>query len=514
MARRPRIAFALAAACAWLALACGPARAEWQPPGLQPASATLAGVLAANAKATGSVAPGFAERRERWTYANGALRLPVEVAVKGDDFRADVALGAARYAAGRAHGVRWRADANGVAHATLSDLQGDALDRLPQSPFGWSAADCALAGETRGAHPAWVIADRAPRDKPHWFFVDQASGLIVRELTREGARTVVTTFDRFEPLGGALRARHWHVAGGRGNDLDVTLDAVEPAAVPQAALALPAPRRVFAPLAPSAAVLPLPARFDGRRIVVEVDLGARRRVPFILDTGTASITLDSGLAARLGLHPALEHATVPRMTVGGLAGSDVSTLAIPLGGLGAEGILGYDFFFGHVVHVDYAHQRVEVLPHESADAVFRDASTTALAANVAEGLPLARVTLGTASSERFALDTGSDRLVVLEPFRRRHASEVAHWTPAVAARANATGTLHFLEGSLRVAAWSAPELEFGPSRFGEPVVALQALGNDRPDALDLPFDGIVGTDVLAFFDCWFDYDNGRIGLRR
>jgi hypothetical protein len=214
------------------------------------------------------------------------------------------------------------------------------------------------------------------------------------------------------------------------------------------------------------------------------------------------------------LRPALEHATVPRMTVGALAASDVSTLAIPLGGLGAEGILGYDFFFGHVVHVDYAHQRVEVLPHESADAVFRDASITALAANVAEGLPLARVTLGSASSERFALDTGSDRLVVLEPFRRRHASEVAHWTPAVAARANATGTLHFLEGSLRVAAWSAPELEFGPSRFGEPVVALQALGNDRPDALDLPFDGIVGTDVLALFDCWFDYDNGRIGLRR
>ena len=160
MLGRARVVLALAAVGAWFALACGAARAEWAPPGLQPARAALADVLAANARATGAAEPAFAQRRERWTYANGALRLPVEVAVKGDDFRAEVALGGARYAAGRARGVRWRADANGVAHATLSDLQGDALDRLPQSPFGWAAADCALAGETRGPHPAWVIVDR------------------------------------------------------------------------------------------------------------------------------------------------------------------------------------------------------------------------------------------------------------------------------------------------------------------------------------------------------------------
>ena len=67
-------------------------------------------------------------------------------------------------------------------------------------------------------------------------------------MTRDGGRTIVTAFDRFEPRGGALRARHWHISDGeRGNDLDATLDAVEPGAVAHAALAPPAPRRVFAP---------------------------------------------------------------------------------------------------------------------------------------------------------------------------------------------------------------------------------------------------------------------------
>ncbi len=516
--RRIGLTLAVVTACAWFALVPSAALAEWQPPGILPTTATLADVLAANAKATGAAAPAFAERRERWTYANGALRLPVEVVASGDDFRADVTLDGARYAAGRLRGVRWRADANGIAHATLSDLQGDALDRLPQSVFAWSVADCALVGETRGAAPAWVVADRPARDKPHWFFVDESSGLIVRELTRDGARTIVTAFDRFEPLGGALRPRHWRVSdGGRGHDLDVTVDAVEPGAVADAALATPAPHEVFAPVARAAdaaraGAVTLPARFFGDgKIVVDVDLGAGRRAPFVLDTGTASISLDDGLAGKLGLRPSLEHATVPRMTVGDLAARDVSALAIPLRGL--SGILGYDFFFGHVVRVDYANRRVEVIPHARADAVFADPSTTVVAANVGEGLPLVAASIGAARGERFAVDTGSDRVVALDPFERRYASEIAaSWKPVGPADGSPTTTFDYLEGSIRVGYRTAPELDFAARRFGEPDVAVQG-PNTAADAIDPPFDGILGTDVLSAFDCWFDYDNGRIGLR-
>jgi len=156
------------------------AAAEWQPPDLRPTHATLAEVMRSNADATGTPEAKYAQRHERWTYRNEGRQLPVRVAVRGADFRATVTLGDAEYAGGRSEGVRWRADANGVTHATLSDEQGDAIDRLPQSifPFAWS--DCALAGESTRYGAAWLVVDRAPRDKPHWFYVDKANGAIAR----------------------------------------------------------------------------------------------------------------------------------------------------------------------------------------------------------------------------------------------------------------------------------------------------------------------------------------------
>ena len=123
--------------------------------------------------------------------------------------------------------MRWRADANGVTHATLSDDQGDAADRLPQSVFPFAAADCALAGESARFGAAWVVVDRPARDKPHWFYVDKSSGLIEHEITREGARTVVTSFRQFEPLAGTRRPRHWRVEDGNAaHTLDVDVDTV------------------------------------------------------------------------------------------------------------------------------------------------------------------------------------------------------------------------------------------------------------------------------------------------
>jgi hypothetical protein len=35
----------------------------------------------------------------------------------------------------------------------------------------------------------------------------------------------------------------------------------------------------------------------------------------------------------------------------------------------------------------------------------------------------------------------------------------------------------------------------------------------RADHLEVPFDGIIGTDVLQYFDLIVDYENARLGLR-
>lgn len=512
---RRALAFVVAFACA--AALQANASAEWRPPDVHPTKAVLGDVLAAYAKASGAPDAAFAQRRERWTYANGAHRIAVRVAVRGDDFRATMALGALQYSAGRLGSLRWRADGNGIAHATLSDDQGDALDRIPQSVFPFDTADCALAGESDRFGPAWVVADRPPRDKPHWFYVDKSSGLIAHEITREGARANVTAFDRFEPASGMRRPRHWHVSNGtEAQDLYVTVDAVEPQAVGDADVATPPVKRTFdVASAPPGGVVALPAHFHGRTIFVDVTADGRK-LDFILDTGTATITLDSRVAARRGWVPLLEHATVPQMAVGPLALANVSALAIPLDiGYGTlDGILGYDFFVGHVVHVDYANQRVDVLTPQAAENVFADPRTYVAPANFDEGIPLVHAAFGAATGDRFALDTGSSHLFVLAPFEQRHAKEIAaRWVPASFRGGRTASEERYLEGSIVVVPRRVPSFTLGPQRFDDLTVGIEQ-ANTRRDAIDIPLDAIVGTDEMSAFEWWFDYDGGRIGLRR
>ena len=507
---KPACALLFALGC--VAVSTARASADWSPPDLRPTTATRADVLAAYAKAAGSLQPRFAQRRERWTYVNGSHRFPVQVAVREDDFRATVSLGSADYAGGRSGGVRWRADANGITHATLSDDQGDAADRLPQSVFPFRTVDCELAGESTHFGPAWVLVDRAPRDKPHWFYVDKASGAIAHEITREGARTIVTAFDRFEPLGGTQRPQHWRVSdGAAGNDLEATVDAVTPEMLDEVDVAIPQAHRTFAAANPAAnGVVRLPATFTRSAIVVEVDLDGQR-APFILDTGTASITLDRKVAEARGWSPVLEHATVPRITVGALSLADVSTLAIPFS---PGGILGYDFFAGHVLHIDYGRKVVDIMTPEAARPVFADGANDVMPAYFDEGVPLVRAAFGSASGDRFVLDTGSASLYVMEPFARRHAAEIAaHWSPATFPGGRAQREAEYLEGSIAVKARRAALFMLGPWRFQNVVVGVQD-ENPRPDALDLWFDGIVGTNEMAALEWWFDYDGGRIAVRR
>jgi hypothetical protein len=204
---------------------------------------------------------------------------------------------------------------------------------------------------------------------------------------------------------------------------------------------------------------------------------------------------------------------VPKMALAGLALNDVSTLAIPFEFDRVAGILGYDFFVGHVVHIDYARERVEVLTPEAAAPVFRDGKAVVIPADFDEGVPLVRAAFGSAVGDRFALDTGSPHLYVLAPFEQRYKTAIdALWTPASFGR-QSTAEEHYLEGSIVVSARRVASFTLGPQRFDDVLVGIQQPNTAR-DAIDVALDGIVGTDQMSAFDWWFDYDGGRIALRR
>jgi hypothetical protein len=502
------------AAFACVLVAPRPASAEWRPPDLRATPATLDAVLKTHAAATGTAAASYAQRRETWTYHNGERNLPVQVTVLGEDFRAVVTVGYGEYSGGRSSGIRWRADANGVTHATWSESQGDAIDRLPQSIFPFAPADCALAGEsTRFGPPAWVIVNRPPRDKPHWFYVDEATGLIEHEITREGKREVTTSFSDFKIVAGLRRPFRWRVSDGEAaNAIDVSVGDVVPEALTERDVAIPQSQHLFMPAPPVAGgIVRLPATFRGDRITVDVAMGARH-VPFVLDTGTASITLERGLAQRVSSGVVLEHATVPSMTVASLALSNVSTLAISSF---VDGILGYDFFLGHVVHIDFANHVVEVMTPQAAAPVFTDPRNAVIEASFEEGIPLVSGAFGTASGDRFALDTGSPQLLVFEPFATRYRRQIeTDWRPtSFGPRGSATELLEFLEGPVTVVARRAPSFQFGHAIFKDITVGVE-LPTTASSSINIPIDGIIGTEELSRFEWWFDYDAGRIAVRR
>jgi hypothetical protein len=487
--------------------------ALWQPAGLAPSATPLADVLA-RLHAAQALPAADAQRREHWTYRNGPNVLPVVVVVRGADFRADVAIGAIHYQAGTRDNIPWRADGNGIAHATTGDEQGDAVDRLPRALLPFDDADCTLAGELRLPAPAWVVVDRPAADRAHWFFVDQASGRIVREQTREGKRVVTIDYDDFAPFAGVVRPRHWHVASGdRFDDLDVQVDSVEPGPVDAAEIELPQQRRLFeaAPGTPERVGLPVYfTRYGSTFVDVDVD---GHHAHFVLDSGTQSIMVADDRARAWGLRSVLGHAVVPRIAVGPFALTDASVLTLSLFG-SLDGIMGYDFFVGHVLHVNQMHELVELLTPAAAAPVFDDPQATVLAASFDEGLPIVAARVDGTVGWRFALDTGSPGLEINTRFTRAHPTVALAWTPT-AFRGGLSGarTLEFLEGSVEVVARRIHAFGLGPLTFTDVVAGVET-DNARDDAIELPFDGVVGTDELSFLDLWFDYGGGRIAMLR
>jgi hypothetical protein len=505
-----RRGFVVLVACALVAIAAGANAQTWQPAGLEPSHADAATVLSRVAAATGTAAPGFATRRERWTYHNGEERYQVSVVVDGDDYRATVDVAGAGYSAGRLGGVPWRADANGVAHATLGDIQGDAMDRLPHALFTFAASDCSVAGESDDPTPSYVLVDRPPHDKPHWFWIDKRSGHIVREETREGVVLTTIDYDRFESAG-EERATRWRVkSGDAANDLEVTDDAISIGSVDPTAVQPPTPAPLFvAPSdAPAAAILPATFSHDTAWVDVKV---AGRKLRLVLDSGTQSIMLDSAVVARAGAKSVLDHAVVGSINVGPLEAHGVSVMSLPLRPL--DGILGYDFFVGRVVHFDYRGQRVEILTRDAAERVFADPSVVVVPANYSEGLPLVEARIAQFTGQRFALDTGSPHFYLFSPFAQTVASalngdEDTHfpWNR------HAAETASYLEGSVPVVARWVDELSIGALRYTHLVAGVQD-AHPMKGQIDIPFDGIVGTDEMRRLDVWFDVDGNRVGFR-
>jgi predicted aspartyl protease len=473
---------------------------RYEPPGLAATDATLDGIRDRYAAASGVASRAYAERIE--TYHTVAKGTPFDstATIRGSDFTIATTLAGDVYRTGRKGGRRWRRTPNGVVRIVASDVQGDDLDRWPSAVLGFDFADCRVVGETHGDAASYVLEDRAAGDVPHWLYVDVRTGELRREVTRDGSRVVTFDFSDVRAIDGVRQPYAWHVDGA-GGPADVVVASIEERDVPASLLAIPesAPATFELSLAGRRAAR-LPTRFTQRNeifVTVRVD---GHTSEFVLDTGTTQMLIDGGAAHRFGLRESLDHTTVHELVAGPITMSEVPFLTVGLGsGFGGlEGILGYEFFRGYVVHVNYERQFVEVISHEDFEP---PPHAIAIPISYAEGMPLASGRIDSIAVDRFALDTGSQRVVLPTLLRERAGQTI---------RARTFGddrVQHYLEGRLTTNEGTIATLAIGGIDFVDVPADIERA---ERDSIEIPLDGIVGTSLLSTLDLWFDYDDDAL----
>jgi len=237
----------------------------------------------------------------------------------------------------------------------------------------------------------------------------------------------------------------------------------------------------------------------------------------LLDSGASAITIDPGVARRLGFALLNEshqvagkrfetHDTViPSIDVGGLRMQAVaaSALSLRMGSKASDpvGLLGFDFLAGVALRIDYEHQRVMAIDSRAyVPPAGKDVST--LEVRLGSQVPMISANLGGAVAERLIVDTGSaGSLLLFDYFARRHKD-------VLRARLDSYGSSG-IGGAFESRAVRLRDVRIG--RFS--IAGLVADVVTSTDAYPQDNDGLIGSDILQFFTVDFDYAAGRIVLR-
>ena len=466
----------------------------WEPPGIHSAAVSTAALIASVRAARGEDAPARLETLHVITHT-GAFDAVAHV--RGTAYRIDVVIGNAKYSFGRIDGKSWRRTPSGSVRIIRSDVQGDMLDRWPRALFGFDPAGCIANGGAEVDNMTTDVLDcRIDGDYEHWYFIDPRSGRILREMSREGSRVVWYDFADFRTIDGFTQPYSWRIGGADGH-ADVTVTDESEANVAATEVAVPSTVPATFRL-PVSGVARIPAFFNYHiEVPVQID---GRTLHFTIDTGTSQTIVDIGVATRLGLNPQFGHAVIPELRAGAAIAENLPVEAIDdFHNSEDDGILGNEFFTGHVVHIDYVHQKVEMIAH---DAFNPPAGAFALPIDVSEGIPIAAAAVDDVPGDRFVLDTGSYFILLRSDF----ANHLTHLTRSKALPPQGG----FLEGPFELQPASLQNFLLGKYRFASADAMVEVPNRENTD---FPLDGILGAEVLSLFDLWFDYDNGTVWMR-
>jgi predicted aspartyl protease len=250
--------------------------------------------------------------------------------------------------------------------------------------------------------------------------------------------------------------------------------------------------------------------------VVDIPANGRRPLRFIVDTGAGRSVVDSQAAAELGLRA---HGEITAKGAGGAERAsklegfrvwlgeerlELPAIGLPLGQiaqmLGApfEGILGYEFFRGRIVEIDYGARRLRVLAR---DGFAPPAGFASMSVKIVGGRPILDATLrladGRSIAGSFVFDTGANLAVSLaKPFAAKFQVE---------GRAS-PGELGGVGGAQAFTKVDLEGVEFGGISFGAADAPIFDKPGDRG--------GLLGSGLLQGRRLILDYDGGEIHISR
>lgn len=525
VARAVVVATALILAASALGAAKDDPKVDAPPQGLVPASVRLADVLALHDKMLGR--PGARPARdtviEDWAFVDSGLAGREHLERSGVDYHSRIVTGAYTEEFGQVGDQRWHRDANGFTSPTtdLDDRSFIAVRVLEDAADPKN--DVLVLGKTTDAKPAYVLQVKRPGyHHPEWIYYDAATGNVVRLEYFEGKRRVVSTYDDFRTVDGTTQAWHVHDAWwDRTLDDDWHITAFH-AGMLIAPSAFAAPKE-DASQGGAQVRGALPAQFVDGFIIVRVKVGDRG-LDFELDSSQAESMIDRGVAEDLHL-PTYGQATrtstgasiayrtvIPDADVGPIhlhnfevRASDIAYK--PSTTTKVVGILGYDFLADNVVHVDYVHSLIEVIPSKYFAGATPIQKAIELPFQIDDGVPLVPMQIGNTLSDRVIVNCDLPLTLVFGTFVAAHADELQDMNPGK----HQKRFVPFAdEGTFGTSAdvWLSrvPNLRFAIANYQQlPVLTTNFPYSTTGQAVDAE----IGLDYLHYFDLYFDYPHAR-----
>ena len=509
----------LSVAAVLLAAALNAAPAE-QSPAAQPAPSaqpfatpppvdglTVADIVA-KARAAGGNDKVVESEISVWHVHREGLDGTTRTLIRGHDYISTTQLGSSVTALGSQGGKFWSEDANGQIIVQQSEpADADAKPVAQKLTHVTSPLD-AYEVET-------IAANGSTRRR----FYDARTFLLVRsESTAFGLQSYAVFENFVTDSAGRTRPHHIYGADQRpNNDWDERLVSDDLSAPVNAAdVAIPANRRTLVEFPQGHSTVRLPARMVHGAIVVRVQIGSRG-LDFILDSGADSIVVDAGVASELGLKSEGKHTTtiagnvpsssvkIPEMKIGDLTLHDVTVDAIPYGhNVDADtkvlGLLGFDFFAGAAVTIDYGAGTVDAT---APNAFVPDPAATEVVARLNLGVPEVSLHIGAASGDRFVLDTGAQRatIVIFQHFVRLNSELI----PDAMKNGDGGHFANMIGGTVESSPVRLNDVGFGPWR----IPAVEGLVARSPASLDRS-DGLIGSDFLSFFRITLDESHSKL----